>query len=272
MNRIGFIGGGQMATALAAGIAKSQASKFSIAFSDPNDGAAERFEAATTPNANVHRCDSSQDVIDQSEVVILAVKPHLVSTALNGCSFRSNPLFISVVAGVDFDRLTSLTQSSRIIRAMPNTPCLIGKGAIGYAAPPDADTETSSQDLATAKELLSAVGTAVNVAPHLLDAVTGLSGSGPAFVFTFIEAMIDGGVLVGLPRSDARSLAIQTVLGASQMLEQLDAHPATLRDQVTSPGGTTIAGLKSLESQAFRDAVMSAVSAATNRATELGQT
>jgi pyrroline-5-carboxylate reductase len=149
---------------------------------------------------------------------------------------------------------------------MPNTPCLVGAGAIAMS--PAAGV--AAEDVAMIREYLEAAGLVVNVPESLLDAVTGLSGSGPAYVFTFIESLIQGGVLMGLPVGTARELAIQTVLGAATMLAQTDEHPATLRDRVTSPGGTTIAALAALEERGFRDAVIAAVRASAIRSQELG--
>ncbi|MCL4119845.1 UNVERIFIED_CONTAM: hypothetical protein GTU68_063264 [Idotea baltica] len=148
---------------------------------------------------------------------------------------------------------------------MPNTPCLIGQAASGYAA----CEGVSDEDCQLVEQFFGSVGTVVPVAEELIDGVTGLSGSGVAYVYTFIEAMIDGGVLVGLARPAARELVLQTVLGAAALVKETGKHPAELRDQVTSPGGTTIAALKVLEETGLRDAVMSAVQAATDRAKEL---
>ena len=158
-------------------------------------------------------------------------------------------------------------QNLRIIRAMPNTPALVGKGAAGYCP----GTRATRDDAQTARLLLGAVGLAVEVPERLMDAVTGLSGSGPAYVYLVIEALADGGVRAGLPRADAIRLAAQTVLGAAAMVLETGEHPAVLKDMVTSPGGTTIAGLAELERHGLRSALIEAVSAATRRAIELGK-
>lgn len=179
---------------------------------------------------------------------------------------RSDHLLISIAAGVRIESIAKWTGSTRIIRVMPNTPCLVSAGAAAFAASPGATAE----DRQFVKEWFSTIGYAAEVSENLLDAVTGLSGSGPGYVFTLIEALADGGVLVGLPRDVALRLAAQTFLGAAKMVLETGEHPAALRDRVTSPGGTTIAGLKALEAGAARDALMSAVAAATNRAKELG--
>src|SRR5262249_43716710 len=156
----------------------------------------------------------------------------------------------------------------RLIRVMPNTPCLLGASASGYS-PGDSAT---ADDVALVQRLLDAVGKAFRLPEHLLDAVTGLSGSGPAFVYVMIEALSDGGVRMGLPRDVATALAAQTVLGAARMVLETGMHTGALKDMVASPGGTTIAGLHALERRGVRGALIDAVEAATRRATELGQT
>lgn len=268
MNQIGFIGAGQMATALAGGIANSTP-HCTFHFYDPSETAASRFREVVGENGEVQSCETGQHVVDRSDVVFLAVKPDYVAAATKHLEFSSNPLVISIAGGVDFPDLENFLGIKRIVRVMPNTPCLISSGAMGYARSGSQDG-ASDADIAIAKSLIQSVGVAVEVPHHLIDAVTGLSGSGPAYVFTFVEALIDGGVLAGMPRDVARELAIQTVLGSVEMIRMTGSHPGVLRDQVTSPGGTTIAAVKELEAKGFRDATMSAVIAATNRAKELG--
>ena len=271
--KIGFIGAGQMAQALAAGIAKSQdlgstGPEFWI--SDPSPDATRAFLSATENVATTTVVDTNSEVVLNVPIVFLAVKPHFLAKALEhlktAVEQRPDVVLISIVAGATIFELRRLTGADRIVRTMPNTPCLIGCGAIGYSASP----EVGASELATAVSLLACVGRVFQVDEANLDAVTGLSGSGPAYVFTFIEALTDGGVLNGLSRAKASELALQTVLGSAQLLRQTGEHPAALRDRVTSPGGTTIAALKALEETGFRDAVMSAVSAATERSIELG--
>lgn len=202
----------------------------------------------------------------QSEVVLICVKPAAVIPLITSLAgLQESRLLISIAAGVTLAKMEEAAGPHRIIRVMPNTPALIGQGASAYA-PGKAAT---AQDAATAECLLSAVGTVTKVAENLLDAVTGLSGSGPAYVYTFIEALSDGGVAEGLSRDQALLLAAQTVAGAAAMVLQSNLHPAVLRDQVTSPGGTTIAGLAALESKAFRSTCMEAVRQASRRAREL---
>jgi pyrroline-5-carboxylate reductase len=174
-------------------------------------------------------------------------------------------LFVSIAAGVTIARLSAGLGTDRVIRVMPNTPCLVGKGAAAFARGPSA-TPADGERVA---KLLNAVGLAFELDEKLLDAVTGLSGSGPAFVYVVIEALSDGGVRMGLPRHVATQLAAQTVLGAAQMVLGGE-HPAVLKDRVASPGGTTIAGLQALEDRGLRAALIAAVEAATERSKELG--
>ena len=267
MKKIGFIGAGQMAKALAIGIAKSKTDSVQFTFSDPSDAASESFENLISPHSPVQRATDNQSLIDASEIVFLAVKPQYLESALEGLSFDGNsPLVVSIAAGVQIFQLERITGTKRLIRVMPNTPCLIGQGASAMAPGESA----SESDAKVVEEFLGMVGTVVTVKENLMDSVTGLSGSGPAYVFSFIEALVDGAVMTGMARDTARKLAVQTVIGAAMMVDQTGEHTAVLRDRVTSPGGTTIAGLKALEESAFRDAVMSAVQAATDRSMDLG--
>jgi pyrroline-5-carboxylate reductase len=188
-----------------------------------------------------------------------------VAAGLKG-KIAAETLVVSIAAGI---RLAALEhdfgENLRVVRVMPNTPCLVGQGASAYCL----GGKATAEDGELVKELLSAVGLAVPVEEKLLDAVTGLSGSGPAFVYVIIDALSDGGVRMGLPRAVATALAAQTVLGAAQMVRATGEHPGVLKDRVTSPGGTTIAGLQALEEAGLRGALMSAVEAATRRAAEL---
>lgn len=266
--KTGFIGCGQMATALAVGIAKTNHSETEIAAFDPNEDALERFsDSISAHQGNLIRCQSNQQVIDKSECVFLAVKPQSVEHALRGVHVVDSTLFVSVLAGTTIDRLADLLGTTQIVRTMPNTPCLISKGAIALTAAESVGTEKIS----FVKSTFAQIGIVVEVTERLMDAVTGLSGSGPAFVFTFLEALTDAGVLSGLSRIDAHRLAVQTVLGAAELVNATGKSPAELKSQVTSPGGTTIHGLEQLEQLGFRAAVNAAVRAATNRSAELGK-
>ncbi len=274
--KIGFIGAGQMAQALAGGISENGGSpntsgesyqQVKFVISDPGDVARQSFTERTGDGSTVVQAESNQQVVSSCDVVFLAVKPQMIAAALDEVSVEGKgPLVISIVAGVTCESLRQMTGSSRIVRVMPNTPCLIGCGAAGLAG----DAGVSDEDIETVKGLLEPVSIVEVVSENYLDVVTGLSGSGPAYVFTFIEALADGGVLNGLPRDVATRLAIQTVFGAADLARQSTEHIAALRDRVTSPGGTTIAGLEALEKSGFRHSAMSAVTAATNRSRELG--
>lgn len=264
--KIGFIGAGQMSTALAVGMSKKCDRELEFVIYSPRMASIEKLSAACQSGVSILAAENSQAVVDQCDVVFLAVKPQILESALEGLDFKSQPLVISIVGGADMFRLRRIVGNQRIIRAMPNTPCLIGQAASAYAV----DEGVSEDDCNLVEEFFGAVGTIVKLKDEaLIDSVTGVSGSGPAYVYTFIEAMIDGGVLVGLSRPVARELALQTVLGAATLVKESGQHPAELRDQVTSPGGTTIAAQKVLEETGLRDAIMSAVQACTERAKEL---
>jgi pyrroline-5-carboxylate reductase len=210
-------------------------------------------------------------VVAASDVLLLCTKPQDVATALAEAAKTAaggERLVISIAAGVTLATLESHTpENFRIIRAMPNTPALVGHGAAGFCL----GSRALPADAAATQSLLSAVGLAIEVPERLMDAVTGLSGSGPAYIYVVIDALADGGVRAGLPRADAILLAAQTVLGAAAMVLETGEHPAALKDMVTSPGGTTIAGLAVLEKQGLRSALIEAVGAAVDRAGELGK-
>lgn len=206
----------------------------------------------------------------ECRILILAVKPQIMTGVLS--SYRecitAQHLVISIAAGISIRSLEKgLGGDTRIIRVMPNTPALVLAGASALSA----NGKATAGDIATARRIFTAVGICVEVSEPLLDAVTGLSGSGPGYVFTFIEAMIDGGVLAGLPRDTAEKLVLQTVFGTAKLAMETGESPAVLKGRVTSPGGTTITGLQVLEESGFRGAVMTAVEAAADRSRELEQ-
>jgi pyrroline-5-carboxylate reductase len=216
---------------------------------------------------------SAAAMVGKSDVVLLAVKPQDMQPLLEAIAVKDQrskgeggPLFLSIAAGITLKQLeTWLGGSARVIRSMPNTPALILQGASAFAR----GRHATDADAQLAARILGAVGIAQEVPEKLLDAVTGLSGSGPAYVYTVIEALADGGVLMGLPRATALQLAAQTVAGAASMVLTTGKHPAALRDEVTSPGGTTIAGLEQLEKHGLRSALVQAVRKATERSKEL---
>ena len=204
-----------------------------------------------------------------AEVLLLSVKPQVLEAVAAGLADRelnSKPLVLSILAGVTLARLEAAFPEHPVIRAMPNTPATVGAAMTAIASSPTVEPHHLTQ----AKSIFAAVGQVVEVPESLMDAVTGLSGSGPAFVAMMIEALADGGVAAGLPRAIASQLSLQTVFGTAQLLQHTQLHPAQLKDRVTSPGGTTIAGVAALENQGFRSALIEAVRAAYRRSQELG--
>ena len=263
---IGFLGAGKMGTALAKGfINAGLVSAARIIASDPVEAARAAFAKETGAKAAA----SNAEVVKFAGIILLAVKPDQVAGVLGEIRghFTKNHLLISIAAGVTLAKLEAgLESGARVIRVMPNTPALVGAGASAYALGKSARPE----DGALAQKLFSAVGLALPVKEPLLDAVTGLSGSGPAYVFLMIEGLSDGGVAAGLPRDVATKLAAQTVLGSAKMVLETGQHPGALKDMVTSPGGTTIEGLHELEKARVRGSFISAVRAATEKSKKLG--
>ena len=265
--RIGFLGAGKMATALARGwIAAGLATPESITASDPSPSAREAFTRETKAATQTENLR----VLAASDVVILAVKPQSMPEVLKEIKRKitSKHLVVSVAAGIPIEQIADVIGlDRRIVRVMPNTPCLIGASASAFAG----STGATEADLQLVERLLNSVGRSVQVPEKWLDAVTGLSGSGPAFVAVVVEALADGGVRMGLPRDLAQLLATQTVMGSAKMLLETGLAPAQLKDMVASPAGTTIAGLHELERGGLRAALMDAVEAATLRSIELGK-
>jgi pyrroline-5-carboxylate reductase len=263
---IGFIGAGQMARALAKGFVEAGLVKpEQIVASDPVPAAAQEFAAQVAAKT----LPSNLAVVERASVIFLATKPQSMAAVFAELSGKVSPdkLFVSIAAGVPIAKLSEGLKSPRVVRVMPNTPALVGEGASAYALGPGA----TAADSQLVGQLLSAVGKALVVEEKLLDAVTGLSGSGPAFVYVMIEALSDGGVRMGLPRDVAAALAAQTVRGAAAMVIETGEHTSVLKDRVASPGGTTIAGLQVLEDRGLRAALIAAVEAATRRSQELGK-
>jgi len=264
---IGFLGCGAMARALAGGLVAAGVGAARLRGADPVAAARDAFSKATGADAGA----ANAEVVAASDVVVLAVKPGLVPGVLGGLAGGdlARPLWISIAAGVPLARLeAALPAGARVVRVMPNTPALVGAGASALCG----NAAATEADLALAEALCAAVGEVWRCPDEgLLDAVTGLSGSGPAYVFLLLEALGDAGVRVGLPRDAAYRLAFQTVLGAARLAIESGEHPGRLKDQVTSPGGTTIAGLERLEAHGVRAAVYEAVAAATARSRELSR-
>jgi pyrroline-5-carboxylate reductase len=264
-SRIGFIGCGAMARALAGGLIEAGVKPAQLSASDPFPNARQQFEQAVGAIA----IESNDEVVSGAEIIILAVKPQAVAGVLGALdpAMAGRPLWISIAAGVSLDQLQNdLPEGTRIVRTMPNTPALVGAGATAYF--PGSHVDESEIPLIEA--VLEATGWCWR-SPNegLLDAVTGLSGSGPAYVFLILEALADAGVQHGLPRDTAQSLATRTVLGAAKLALETGIPPGDLKDQVTSPGGTTIAGLEQLEAHGVRAALYDAVTAATARSRAL---
>ncbi|MGB7911975.1 MAG: pyrroline-5-carboxylate reductase [Desulfobaccales bacterium] len=262
--KLGFIGAGAMGGAIIQGLlVNGLVAGKNLVYYDPDRTRQTQMDqlgvqAATAPAA-----------VMEAQVVLLAVKPQVMGQVLAGIREAARPdhLIISIAAGVTLKTLETALPQSRVIRAMPNTPTLAGVGMAALAP----GGRATPLDLALALEIFEAVGRAVVVEEKLMDAVTGLSGSGPAYVAVFLEALTDGGVKMGLPRPLALLLASQTVIGAARLCLEKEITPGTLKDLVTSPGGTTIAGLHVLEEGRFRGLVMSAVEAAARRSRELGK-
>ncbi len=262
---IGFIGGGNMAEALIKGLLAGGTTAQSLLVAEPY---AERRNHLTG-TYGVRCSETNSAVVGESDIIILAIKPQVAGKVLHeiGSTPTKGKLFISIMAGVKSAVIEqAFTGKVRVVRVMPNTPALVMEAASAIAP----GAHATAGDLSLAKGILELVGKAWQVEEKLMDAVTGLSGSGPAYVLTFVEALADAGVKNGLPRDAALGLATQTLFGTAKLLLETRDHPARLRDMVTSPGGTTIAGLHLLEKGAFRGVLIDAVDAATARSRELG--
>ncbi len=263
--KIGFIGGGNMAEALIKGLHAGGVPAGEITVAEP---VAERRDFLTEVYGVVTATDN-RVVAQGCDIIVLAIKPQVAPHVLAGLAPNLTPgqRLISIMAGVKTTAIeAAVPDGVRVVRVMPNTPALVLEGATAIAPGASAD----SDDVHLARRIFELVGKTYQVEEKLMDAVTGLSGSGPAYVLSFIEALADAGVKNGLPRDVAAGLAAQTVFGTARLLLDTREHPAVLRDKVTSPGGTTIAGLHVLEREGFGGTVMNAVDTATARSKELG--
>jgi len=264
---VGFVGSGNMGEALikglvSAGVLPAEAIRASDVRGDRLEQLGRQYGIRTVP--------SNVELVRGSDVVIMAVKPQIITAVLREIAPAMTParLMISLAAGVSTARIrAALGKPARLIRVMPNTPALVLEGVTAVARAEGLEPD----DLDTASEIFSAVGRVVVLDESALDAVTGLSGSGPAYVALVVESLADGGVRMGLDRATAMTLATQTVLGAARLLLDTGMHPGALKDMVASPGGTTIAGVAALEAGGIRDAFIKAVEHATVRSRELGQ-
>ena len=262
----GFLGFGKLASALVEGMLEANccaADQVLVINRHPED------LVRRADKLGIRLASSPRQLVQQSDTIIVGTKPVDCLQLLREVrQYLDGKLLISVAAGISLESLqTAAGHRTRVIRAMPNTPSLIRQGATAYALGDHATTK----DAETAEHIFSSVGLAFRVKENAIDAVTGLSGSGPAYVFTFIEALADGGVMMGLPREIALQLAIQTVLGAAQMVRDTQQHPALLREMVASPGGTTMAAIEAMEMHGLRYTIMATVRAAADRARELGK-
>ena len=264
---LGFIGAGNMTEAMIRGIIQNQ-----VVLPDrilASDVSSERRDYMSK-TFDLETLKDNRSLVDRSNVLILAVKPQVVSQVLDDISARMGPekLLISIAAGVTIQTLTTaLAKGPRIVRTMPNTPMTVMAGAVGIAS----DSPAGPEDLETVETLFRPLGRSVRIEEKLIDAVTGLSGSGPAYVFMMLEALADGGVKMGLPRDVAETLAAQTLMGSAKMFLETRMNPGQLKCMVTSPAGTTIAGIHELEKGGVRASLMNAVEAATKRSIELGK-
>lgn len=264
---LGFLGTGNMAEALIKGLlAAGVLSPERLWGSDPRRVRCDEMHS----RYGIHATQDNAEVVGHSDILVLSIKPQILPAVCAEIAPRLRPgsLVISIAAGVPvavIERL--LPPGTRVVRTMPNTPALVGAGATAIAAGGHATPE----DLAIARRIFDSVGMSVVLDEEQLDAVTGLSGSGPAYIFLIIEALSDAGVKVGLSRYNALSLAAHTVLGSAKLLIDTGAHPGHLKDMVTSPGGTAIAGLHTLEAGGLRTTLMNAVESATRRSRELGE-
>ena len=265
--KLGMIGGGVMGEALLSRLLQKQIyNPNAVLVSEPRpqrrDFLQEKFQVQVTLD--------NQIAANAEEVLLLAIKPQVLDAVIADLQAKgeveNQPLVISILAGVPLKKLEVAFPEQPIIRAMPNTPATVGSGITAIAS----GKTVQPNHIAQAKSIFEVVGQVVEVPDSLMDAVTGLSGSGPAYVAIMIEALADGGVAAGLPRTIAAQLALHTVLGTAQLIDKSKLHPGILKDRVTSPGGTTIAGIAQLEKAGFRSAIIEAVQAAYKRSQELG--
>jgi pyrroline-5-carboxylate reductase len=265
--KIAFLGGGNMAEALIKGLIAADTAKSDQIIA--TDISADR-QAHLQKTYGIMIRKNNSEAAREAEIIVLSVKPQIIERVLGeiATAIDEKKLVISIAAGIASAKIEkAFKDGSRVVRVMPNTPALVLAGAAALAGGKNA----TSEDLTLAQRIFNSVGKAVIVEEKLMDAVTGLSGSGPAYVFMIIDALSDAGVKAGLPRALALELAAQTVYGAAKMVLETKEHPAKLRDMVTSPGGTTIEGLHALEKGKLRATLMNAVEAATARSKELGK-
>ena len=266
--KLGVIGGGVMGEALLSRLVDKEIYPANvITVSDPLP----QRQADLKQKYGVHATADNSLIVETANVVLLAVKPQIFPRVIEGLAAAligdrpADQVIISILAGTSLEQLESAFTGTAVVRAMPNTPAIVGAGITAIAP----GQHTTSEHMRVARQLFEAVGEVVEVPESMMDAITGVSGSGPGFLALVTESMIDGGVLAGLPRAIATQLALQTLRGTAELL-QSGVHPAELKDRVTSPGGTTIAGIEQMELAGVRAAMMQAVRAAYTRSKELG--
>ncbi len=265
---IGFIGAGNMAEALIKGLVSSKTvSKKNIFASDVNEKRLKHIYKTYSVNIS----GDNAEIAKRADIIILAVKPQIIRKVLDPLSkdIKKKHLAISIVAGIKTKAIKKILSKAKVVRVMPNNPALVGEGITAISLP--LQSEASDLDMRIVQKIFESVGKTVFVKEELMDAVTALSGSGPGFVYFFVEAMIDGGVVAGLSYGNARKLAIQTVLGSAKTLIESEKKPEVLRTMVTSPGGTTQAGIRVFESKGLKKIVSQAIVAALKRAKELSE-
>jgi pyrroline-5-carboxylate reductase len=261
-DKIGFIGGGNMAEALVKGLAKDYSLIVSDISIERRNYLVQKYGVSVTPD--------NTEVVHKAEIIILAVKPNHVDFILKEIkpTLSSSHLVISIAAGISTAHIhTLIGEQIKVIRVMPNTPALVAEGMTVIAS----DSGVSKEDLVYGEKIFSTVGKIVKLEEKYIDAATALSGSGPGFIFVIIEALIEGGVKIGLPRPVARELTLQTIFGSAHMAILTNKHPSVLKEMVTSPGGTTITGIHVLEQMGLRGTLMNAVEAAALKADQLGK-
>lgn len=260
--RIGFIGAGNMAFALIKAIKKAKLAK-SIIASDVNK---ERLDFVKK-QAKVDVTNDNNKVVRKSDIIFLAVKPQVIDNVLDGLNNVGDKLIISIAAGVKLKKLESKLKKAKVVRVMPNTPCLVGEMAAGFSI----GKNVKDKDLKIIEDILSSAGKAFYLKESMMDAVTGLSGSGPAFVAKLIEGFVEGGMKSGLNKDVATELALQTFLGTAKLLQESGMSTDELINMVSSPGGTTVAGRQVLESSDVKDVLIKTVREAAERSRELSK-
>jgi len=265
MVKIGFIGAGKMAEAMIKVILKNKiANSANLIASDVNENRLEYIKKET----KIKITKNNKDVIKNSDVVFLAVKPQNIEEVLDEIkNIVKKQLIVSIVAGINLNYLESKLKGKKIIRVIPNTPCLVGEMAAGFSL----GKNVKDEDVKIVAEILNSAGKALILKEEMLDGVTALSGSGPAFIAYLLDALIEGAIKQGLSKETARELAFQTALGTGKLLKEYGLTPKELINIVSSPGGTTVAGMEILKKSDVKDVLIKTIEAATKRSKELGK-